>query len=88
MYTFYISIALYVYIYVYIYGQSRWLSRRCAGWCLGWPAIRETGHTHNTHDKNTTTNDHTKNFPVHLTMIEGGETYGAYHPPRIDGWKI
>jgi len=33
---------------------------------------RETGHTHTKYDKNNTTNDHTKNHPLHLTTIEGG----------------
>ena len=36
----------------------------------GLPLKENSRHT--THDKNNTTNDHTKNHPPHLTMIEGG----------------
>ena len=38
---------------------------------------RNRSHTQ-THDKNNTTNDHTKNYPPHLTTIEGGAATNPY----------
>jgi len=44
--------------------------------CAHTPVTRETGHTHNKHDKNNTTNKqpHERIPPSHSTTLKGGAT--------------
>ena len=48
---------------------------------------RNRSHTQ-THDKNNTTDDHTKNHPPHLTTIEGGAATNPYLEVSAAGLRV
>ena len=62
-----------------------WYSYSCSCLCHQNTSKRNRSHTQ-THDKNNTTNDHTKNHSPHLITIEGGAaTVRTTSHTRVDG---